>query len=403
MHKKLQSLATGQSFSEFTTKLTSRWRQLTTPVKHSSSDNRGSRAEQLESYLHHIIGIPTVTGNFEAIEDGLNYVHEHFSRHGMFVKRINNNGIKSLVATTRQTKTPKVMLYAHLDVVPGEPGLFVLRDTGDRYIGRGAYDMKFSLAIYLQLIAEMSSELADFDFGIMVVTDEEIGGFMGTSHLVNMGYIPGVIIIPDGGDNWQIETRAKGLSHITISTTGHSAHGSRPWEGDNAIDKLLVILTEIRERYGEGGPDDTTVTIGIVKGGKVINQVASSASAGLDFRFETPEAQAVLEADIAEICAKHGAEHTLESQAIVCINDRNEPAIASFISCMEEALQTPIKDSKSYGASDARFYMGKAPAIIVRPPGGGQHGPEEWIDKQGMLTFVTIIEQYLRAEARAQR
>jgi len=65
---------------------------------------------------------------------------------------------------------------AHVDVVAGDESLFTLRTSGDKLSGRGAYDMKFAIAAYMQLVDELQGTLNAYDFSIMITTDEEYGG-----------------------------------------------------------------------------------------------------------------------------------------------------------------------------------------------------------------------------------
>src|SRR3954468_20592693 len=61
---------------------------------------------------------------------------------GLVVRRFESNGKPSALLTSPGAADLKVILNAHLDVVPGPDGQFVPRRDGDRLYGRGAHDMK---------------------------------------------------------------------------------------------------------------------------------------------------------------------------------------------------------------------------------------------------------------------
>ena len=126
------------------------------------------------------------------------------------------NGHSALVITTRDTMHPKLLLAAHIDVVPGPEALFTPKIDNDnqRMYGRGAYDMKMAIACYMLLLEELKERLGELDFGIMLTSDEEIGGMNGVRCLLEAGYSADAVLLPDGGFNWNFEEAAKGVLHV---------------------------------------------------------------------------------------------------------------------------------------------------------------------------------------------
>ena len=302
MNKMLQAFANGQSLPEFIDKVAAKWRELT-----ELSPHKLRSAETPEEILRDIIGMPTVSGNTEAIHDALDYIEQFLSGRGMHVTRLEWNGVESLVATTRPTKTPTVFLAGHIDVVPAPDELFDLQERDGKYYGRGVLDMKGAIAAYLSVIKDLPGDLADYDFGVMIMSDEEVGGFDGAQNLAREGYLPRVMVLPDGGNSdWGIEKFAKGIWHVTIEATGKNAHGSRPWEGKNAIDTLIGSLDEIKALFPNPQTAETsTINVGIIQGGEAINQIPATASASLDMRFASSEEQARIHTDVTAILERN--------------------------------------------------------------------------------------------------
>ncbi len=50
----------------------------------------------------------------------------------------------------------------------------------------------------------------------------------------------------DGGRNFDIVVKHKGAVDAKLTFTGKSAHSSTPWEGDNAIEKMINTLPKIK-------------------------------------------------------------------------------------------------------------------------------------------------------------
>jgi len=355
--------------------------------------------------LQTLIAFPSVTGEYTANNQGLEYIDTFLSERGMHVERFEFNGFESLVATTQRTKTPAVMLQAHLDVAPAPERLFTLRDDHEKLYGRGVFDMKFAITAYLQMVDDIKDRLHDYDFGIMITCDEEIGGFDGVYKLVEAGYVPKkVCILPDGGDNWAIETFAKGIWFGQITMPGTSAHGSRPWEGESALEKLIALLEELKKLVPNQGRETNTMTIGTLHAGKIVNQIPDEAIAEVDFRTMTLAEHTRLKAAAAKLCAEHGATIAFSAEGIPCINDITNPYIKRFADIIEQVIGHPGGTTMSFAGSDARHFSAVGvPCVIVRPDGGSHHGDGEWLSREGLFQLRTILCQYIDDMARTTK
>jgi succinyl-diaminopimelate desuccinylase len=136
-------------------------------------------------------------------------------------------------------------------------------------------------------------DLADTndDIGLLLTGDEESGGFDGVKFLLDQGYKSEVVIIPDGGqDINKIVVKEKGIIWLKLIAHGSSAHGSMPWNGQNAILILSDFLQNIHNLFvpHDQHPDDhwvATFNLGKIEGGSVANQVPAVASAWCDIRY----------------------------------------------------------------------------------------------------------------------
>lgn len=63
--------------------------------------------------LQKFVAMPTVTGNFAANNQALDFIEDFLRKRGMHIARREYDGYGALVATTRPTKTPEIMLAAH--------------------------------------------------------------------------------------------------------------------------------------------------------------------------------------------------------------------------------------------------------------------------------------------------
>jgi acetylornithine deacetylase/succinyl-diaminopimelate desuccinylase-like protein len=357
----------------------------------------------MEKYLQQLVARRTVTSDQQANQDALDYLEDFFAEHGLYCVRRTFAGYGTLVATTKKNnKTPRVLLSAHIDVVPGPDEVFSSEERDGKYLGRGVFDMKFAIASYMEVLDSLGDNVADYDLGIMITCDEEIGGTEGVRRLVDLGYKPGVCILPDGAADWQLETFAKGVIHGKVTVTGTSSHGSKPWEGDSATFKLVDLLHELKQHFADQTLNTNTLNIGLISGGKALNQTPDSAEASLDIRYIALSDRKNIIAVLAGLCQKYQATFAeLVLYGYPCINNLDDPMIQPFVESVHTVTGYKATGTVSTGGSDARFFTPIAvPCIICRPAGGNQHANEEWIDKAGALQYTDVIIDYLNKIAK---
>lgn len=359
----------------------------------------------LEQRLALLMEMPTFSDSAINCQKAIESLADELESFGMHVT-ISPSKHPHLVATTHKTKRPKLMLVAHLDVVPETDGArceLVVRDN--KLTGRGVYDMKFAAACYLELVHELAgrNELSRYDFGIMLTTDEEVGGENGVTRLLGQGWSAGLAVIPDGGENWGVELAAKGITILQLTAHGRSAHGSRPWEGDNAIDKLVTLLDEIRSNYPHESEDALTLSINQISGGQAVNQIADHAQAVIDMRAFTPGELESAENSIRIASKKHSidVERLMNGKPVAL--DLENPIIQTALGTLEQFQGHPVNYTKSYGATDGRWFsLYNIPTFIVRPTGGNIHGPGEWMLREDLPKFYDFLKQLTEDIARAE-
>jgi acetylornithine deacetylase/succinyl-diaminopimelate desuccinylase-like protein len=361
---------------------------------------KNTAANGVDKLLEELVAIPSVSGNFKAAEQMIDYVQDKLATHTFHVARFAHGGYPSIVATTKATKTPKVMLYAHLDVVDAPPDLFTLRLDNGNYYGRGVIDMKAAAAAYLHIIEDLRYVLQDYDIGILFTTDEEDCGEFGAGKIVEKGYLPEVCIMPDSGfgTHWQVEASAKGCWFARITSVGVSAHGARPWEGDSASIKLIHALNDIVALFKDGQkPETPTINVSLLQGGKSINQIPAAAMASIDVRYGDLEKFYELKDQISKICETHSVIlQTVRPWNKPTVHNLDHPLVTSFLKHVEVQTGTVPKPFTAYGTSDARFFAEyDVPCVLISPIGGAAHSDQEWLSQEGYEQFKLILRAYL--------
>ena len=349
----------------------------------------------MEKYIETLVGFYPVSSKQENVLSLLEYAKAHMDKYNMQTKFLLHGGIHSLYAHPQGKEKSRLLLQAHIDIVPGENQPF--RVENGRYYGRGTYDMLFATACYMRLLDELSESLSTLDLGIMLSGDEELGGFHGIEPFLNDGYETDVCILPDAGENFgAINTSAKGVYSCAVQINGKSHHGSRPWEGDGAAIKLVHFLYDLEQVFDTSSQDNTTMTVSILKSGDADNRGPSSAEATLDIRYsdkrDLSRVQQLLNEKLQEYDGQiinliEGSDYQLDSV---------HPDVKTFLEVYSRHHEGPIEETKSHGSSDARFFAEKnIPVIMLRPKGEGAHGDVEWVSIEEVEKFYQLLKEYV--------
>lgn len=351
-------------------------------------------------HLDRLIAIPSISGDEATSAQVIKYCEEVLRKAGMHITTFKSGGFSSLVATSRpDVKKPKLFLGAHLDVVPGDEALFTLRREDGRLYGRGVLDMKFAGACFLQVATELADELAEYDFGIMLTTDEETSGEHGVNYLLKEGYGCEVCLLPDGANNWRIEAVAKGSWQLKVTAKGKSAHGAQPWLGDSALDKLIGFLHEAKDLIPAPGKHaDTTMVVSQVHGGEAPNQVPNAATSTMDIRYLGNGVKQTLESMLTTLATAHDVELTTTMHAQPVELDLTLPSLQVWEEIIEKVRGQSNGDyALSFGASDARFFAEhNIPSIVTYPTGEGGHSDHEWIGEEDLYQFYECTLEYVK-------
>jgi len=318
------------------------------------------------------------------------------------LKILENEGYSLLIAGNKDTKKPDICYLVHADVVSGRPDQFKMKVEGDKLIGRGVSDMKYSIPIGVSLLNDIITSKKKISFSFVVTTDEETGGFKGGKFLADIyGLNPKVLIVPDGGNNFKFINRSKGVCQILIKSVGKPAHASMIWNGKNALDPLTKIASRLLEKYGETNTKEnwkTTMNIGQIQGGISVNQVCPEAIMKLDFRYpETDSIERIMN-EVRSLAKEIEPNLSIEnlSTGLPTFTDPNLPVVRQFLSSMKSVLDKDTQIVGEPGASDARHFAPyNIPILMTKPDGGDIHGENEWVSLSSIFKLNEILVDFV--------
>jgi len=348
-----------------------------------------------------LLAIPSTSDRPGDLRRALDFVLD-FVGPAVTVERFESGGKPSALVYPASTRADfRVILNAHLDVVPAPPEQFRPRRDGDRLFARGAQDMKVSALLAAHVFRDMAARLP-YAVALQLVTDEEVGGRDGTWHQLQCG-VRGQFVIIGETSGLSIVTESKGIVSVTLVSAGLSAHGAYQWLGDNALVKLETTVGNLLARYPVATEEAwrTTVTLARVSTrNQARNQVPADAEAWLDIRYP---------ADDADFSGKTAEEITAYldgfcEPGVTAVVDRldlphhADPDHPDVLGLRHAAKSQGYSGEflRKHGAGDGRFYgqLGIT-AVAFGVGGSGQHGPQEYADITTIAPYYHALEEFL--------
>jgi succinyl-diaminopimelate desuccinylase len=358
--------------------------------------------DRLRQLTQSLIRFQSVHDKPQEIHRCADFVHRFLKRAGAGARRVEHENRPSLLVLPTEGYAP-VLLMSHLDVVAAAPEEFEPFEKDGKLYGRGSLDDKYAVALSLLLFETHLNEMRkrgkgqqDLSFGLLITSDEEMGGFHGAGPILKAIDTDFVILL-DGGSPDEIVVKQKGFAKLRIVAEGRTAHGSQPWLGENAVDKLIDDLVKLRALFDAPNPArwHRTANLSILHSGRSgeaesFNQVPDHAEAVLDVRYtENEEVDSLVERLRRE----------LRSEVVV---EASGPVFAGGESpyldrLLELAPQAQL--GTTHSASDARFLTEYGIPGIVWGADGGEsaHSPDEHVDLQSVYRLYNLLDEFLGA------
>lgn len=294
-----------------------------------------------------------------------------------------------------------IVLHGHLDVVPGKRNQFEPQLSGDRLIGRGAYDMKGAVAAMMLALNDLKDQ-DEVAVRLALVPDEEndTEEYRGSDLVVDNG-LAGDFAITGEPTDMHVGVAAKGVLAVRLRIAGTAAHGSTPWEGDNAILKAFDTFRRVESlpftRESSELFDRPSINLGRILGGDALNKVPDLCMIDVDIRY-LPEQDP--ETILAGIAALPDCEVVSTFERPPVSVDPSSPYVVALCEAASTNNRDEVTGIGRDGASDAiSFLRVGVPAVEFGPTGGGHHGPEEWVSVDSLATYRSALVDFAASAA----
>jgi len=289
----------------------------------------------------------------------------------------------------RGTSAPVVCFAGHTDVVPtgpvnrwdSDPFTPTVRD-GMLY-GRGASDMKGSLAAFITAIEKFVAEFPQHrgSIALLLTSDEEGIAVDGTVRVVEalqerderLDYciVGEPTSVSKTGDT--IKNGRRGSLSGTLVVKGVQGHIAYPHLVKNPIHLAAPAIAELAATIWDGGNEyfpPTSWQISNIKGGTgATNVVPGTVEILFNFRHSTASTPESLKSRVHAILDKHGLDYELvwEMSGKPYLTPRGD-LVEAVSSAIREVQGIEAELSTSGGTSDGRFIADICPQILEVGP-----------------------------------
>jgi acetylornithine deacetylase len=300
-----------------------------------------------------------------------------------------------------------LMLNAHSDTVGvdgmTEPFSASVRD-GALY-GRGAYDMKGSLAAQLAAVGALRDAGVSLagDVVVAAAADEECRS-IGTADLVSRYPVDGAIVTEP--TEFDLCLAHKGFVWLEVVTEGLAAHGSRYEEGIDAnmrMGRFLCALdrleADLRRRGGHALVGPPSLHAPVIKGGTELSTYSSRCTLNVERRTvpgETEESAAVELQSIIDELASADPSFRASVRTLFARPPFEAPRDTALADAVKGSLRRvlgrpPEIVGRAWWTDAALIAATGAETLVVGPRGGGPHADVEWVDLDSLVDFAQIL------------
>ena len=307
---------------------------------------------------------------------------------GFAIEAVDQGGVRNFWAR-RGAAAPLVCFAGHTDVVPTGPleqwtsDPFVPSERDGQLYGRGAADMKGSIAAWLAAVEDFLAEYPAHPGSIawLITSDEEGPAIDGTTRVVERLAARGERIdacivgeptcVSRFGD--MMKNGRRGSLHGRLRVKGIQAHIAYPHLGRNPVHLAAPAIAELAATVWDTGNDyfpPTTWQISNMHSGTgAANVIPGHADIAFNFRFGTASSIDSLQARVAALLDRHGLDYDLEWEigAKPFLTPRSS-LVAALSDATREIAGIEPELSTTGGTSDGRFIADIADQVVEFGP-----------------------------------
>lgn len=330
-----------------------------------------------------------------------------FAVHRFVAGEAPDGPVENLVAIRQGPEGSRHFAFAgHLDVVPPGEGWtsapFAPERRGELLYGRGAVDMKGSIASMVAAVAQVPREAGTISF--LITGDEEGPARFGTvaiiEHIRATGDLPDLCLVGEPTSVHRLGDMAKigrrGSVNIWLTAKGAQGHVAYPHLADNPIPRLVALLADLDALVLDNGsdwfqPSNLEIT-DLAVGNPATNVIPAEARARISIRFNDLHRGEDLVAKVTALAQAH----KVETRAVIS-GEAFLTMPGDFSALLVDAVEaetglTP-ELSTTGGTSDARFLRAVCPVIEFGLSNATMHKKDEAVAMEDLVVLSRIYRR----------
>ncbi len=354
-------------------------------TKNPLADNKAVHQTPTRALTEALIRRPSVTPRDEGC---LELISERLAPLGFRLEHIEAEGVSNLWAR-RGAAGPLVCFAGHTDVVPTGPrpewqsDPFEPTELDGHLYGRGAADMKTSLAAFVVAIEQFVGEHPNHpgSIALLLTSDEEGIATHGTrlvvEKLAGRGETLDYCIVGEPTSVEQlgdmIKNGRRGSLNGTLTVYGVQGHVAYPHLARNPVHEAAAALAELTTTHWDEGdeyfPPTTFQVSNVHAGAGATNVIPGKLVIVFNFRFSPRSPANALKAQVHELLDRHGLHYEIDWQL------SGNPFITPrgrLVSALENAINSATgitpELSTTGGTSDGRFIAAICPEVVEFGP-----------------------------------
>jgi acetylornithine deacetylase len=361
-------------------------------------------ASEIRDLLAQLVAIesvnPTLVAGGAGEAELARFVAEWFERRRVPVEYHDLEGSRANVVArvSGHGSGRSLLLNGHLDTVGtgGDDAGLSPRVDGNRLYGRGAYDMKGSVAAVMLVAATVAEHPLAGDLIVTAVADEEAYSIGSEAIAATVRADAAIVAEPT---EMRVAVAHKGFVWLEVATDGVAAHGSRYDLGVDAIARMgstLVGLAELDERLRRdrephpllGG---ASLHASLIEGGQELSTYPDRCLLKVERRTLPGESAADVEQQLVAIAGEHAkvqtlfVRHPLETAG-------DELIVETLIEQASAVLgRPPDVVGAPFWTDAALLSAAGVPSVVFGPRGAGAHADEEWVDLDDLVKLAEIL------------
>jgi succinyl-diaminopimelate desuccinylase len=368
-----------------------------------------------------LIRLPSVTPKDSG---AINNLEKNLRSLGFKCQMMNFKNIKNLYARLGKS-SPNFCFAGHTDVVPAgnlkswsvNPFLGVVKNN--KLIGRGASDMKGSIACFIAALSEFKKARPKFkgSISLLITGDEESIEINGRKKVVekkkkrkekiNFCLVGEPTNLTKLGQMMKIGRRGSITGYLTVyGTQGHVAY---PHQAKNPASVMIKILNQIKSiKLDRGTKNFQPSNLGVVKiniENTADNIISAEATATFNIRFNNKHSSGSLKKKLnkvfGNVCKRSRCSfkisYMVSGEAFLTTPNKTTYMIQKII---KKITKVKPKLSTAGGTSDARFIRKISPCVEFGLVGKTAHKVDEMVSVSDMKKlkkiYLNILQNYFK-------